>query len=130
MPQPMIIMCNGTQFSSQAAFARAVGLSQNTVKRRMDEGRTPEWIFKNPEKRLPVGKSIPIKYEGRRYNCIEDLAREVGIPGGTLRNRVIRLGWSVERAVTEPTPLCRKGLQVTHLFLASFLPPIGHLSLF
>lgn len=34
--------------------------------------------------------------------CLKDWAKKVGLQRGTLKDRIVRYGWSIERALTEP----------------------------
>jgi len=46
-------------------------------------------------------RNRPIEFRGRTV-LICDLAAEVGLPQDILKNRILRYGWDVERAVSEP----------------------------
>lgn len=58
------------------------------------------------EQNRNYARNRPISYRGRTV-LVCDLADEVGLPQDILKNRILRYGWDVERAVT--TPVQQKG---------------------
>jgi hypothetical protein len=58
------------------------------------------------EQHAVARRSHFLKYRGREQ-CVESWAREVGISSGCISHR-LKLGWSVERALSVPPRLKRK----------------------
>ena len=94
---------------TMSEWARHVGLSVQTLAQRRARGMSISQILSR--KPLPAGsagrgRSTKVRHQGRSQT-LEAWAKEAGIDGGTLRNR-LRRGWSMERALSEPPKQMRR----------------------
>ncbi len=79
-----------------AEWTARLGLSSSTIAKRLSRGESPATALSS--KRRP-GEVIEFRGERRR---LHDLAKEHGISPKTVRSRMRLLGWTLERALTEP----------------------------
>lgn len=92
-------------FEAFAAWAAETGYAEHlTIDRKDNNGDyRPDncrWAT-YAEQNRNYSRNRPIEYRGRTV-LICDLAVEVGLPQDVLKNRILRYGWDVERAVAEP----------------------------
>jgi hypothetical protein len=68
-----------------------------------DHGYSPtNCVWATPfEQSRNTRQNLNVEHNGERL-CITDWAARSGLKAGTLRKRIVVLGWSVERAITQP----------------------------
>lgn len=98
-------------FSKFYEWAMSNGYSDELTIDRIDvngnyEPSNCRWITKL-EQSKNTRKNIKLTYQGRTM-IIKDWARELNIPYETLRRRILKYGWSVDKAFTEETRSGRK----------------------
>lgn len=92
-------------------WSMANGYSDNLTIDRIDvngnyEPSNCRWVT-NLEQSKNTRRSVKITYQGKTM-ILKDWSRELGIPYETLRNRILKFGWSIERAFTEEPKHGRK----------------------
>lgn len=82
-------------------WANLTGLAPNTLKFRIRSGwPIAEALTRRPD--LTEQKTaMRVTYQGRT-RTLSQWGRELGIPRGVLRDRIVDHGWSLERAMTQP----------------------------
>lgn len=92
-------------FAAFREWALANGYADALTIDRMDNDRGYEpgncrWAT-YAEQNRNYGRNRPVEFRGRTV-LICDLAAEVGLPQDVLKNRILRYGWDVEKAVSTP----------------------------
>ncbi len=95
----------GTSFETFRDWALASGYERNlTIDRIDNDGNygpgNCRWATYAQQNRN-YSRNRPVMYQGREI-LVCDLAVEVGLPQDVLKNRILRYGWDVERAVSTP----------------------------
>lgn len=81
-------------------FSERIGLGSAPINRKLNLGWTPEQVAEYSKTRV---RSRPRIYTWNGVTqCIERWAKVTGIPANVLRNRLVRYGYSPERAFTTP----------------------------
>ena len=83
------------QWRKLNAIARLAGMSPKTIKKRLALGMTISVAA------VPQRTTVFIEFEGKTLS-INAWANELGMPVGTLRDRLQLHRWPIERALTEP----------------------------
>lgn len=87
-----------------AEWAERVGIAANTLYARIRRGWSDSKVLTTPINATRVGQphcQKLVTHDGRTQN-LKAWAREYGVKYGVLQNRVSKLGWDLERALTEP----------------------------
>lgn len=94
-----------TTYSTQGA-ADILSVSHHTLRRHCERVGIPLQRYKHSPGRKKV-ESVAINARSRLLEVggvsltVSEWSRRAGVPGSTIRMRVDRLGWSVERAVSK-----------------------------
>lgn len=86
---------------TMSEWARELNLHPHTIHGRLKKGWPISQVL-SQEKRQSGSPRRELIFQGKVMS-LAAWAREVGLTAGTLRRR-LKLGWSVERALTEPLP--------------------------
>ena len=88
-------------YPSQAAAAKAHGISPAILSTRLKQGLTIEQALGLEPYTSPHHRAITVN--GTVYNTLADAAKAYNIKTQTVYQRITRYGWSVEAALTIPT---------------------------
>ena len=91
------ITCAGNVYQSVIDLAKAFGVHQSTVARRLRDGWTPEQSVGIESKPRLIGHGTEVSYQGRWYPHLAALAVELRLDPRTFRARIAR-GYSIEEA--------------------------------
>jgi hypothetical protein len=98
---------HGGQSLRLREWAEQLGVTDAVLRYRLKSGMAYEVVF-SPETPKPEGVALTFKGE---THSIAEWARRTGLPRMTLFNRLRRLGWPAERALTTPVrPKRRPGV--------------------
>lgn len=89
-----------------AEWARISGIDRSILRGRIDRGWSMEKAMSTPSGSIWSNRK-KITFNGKTHT-IPEWAKIIGINGCTLRDRLTRRGWSVERALTEPVEIHNK----------------------
>lgn len=99
----------GNSYCSIAQMARSYGLASITLHERLKRGWSVEEALTTPVDKSNLRKSEKIKnvrvqdHLGNWYDSYYALAKAYGLSFSTLYGRVVKLGWSIEKALLTPT---------------------------
>lgn len=88
------------EYPSQAAAAKAFGISPAVVSNRLKQGQTIEQALALVP--CPKQSSRAVTVNGKMFDSISDAAKAYNISIQTVYQRIHRYGWSVEKALTVP----------------------------
>lgn len=81
-------------YTSFAALEKAYGVNQNTIRQRLNVGKTIEEAVG-----LTSENQFPIEFKGRIFNSQAEIAKHYKIERSTFGYRLNKAGWSLEEAV-------------------------------
>lgn len=99
----------GNSYRSVAQMARSYGISSITLHERLNRGWSVEEALTTPVDTSSYRKSKKITnvkvqdHLGNWYDSYYALSKAYGLSFSTLYGRVIKLGWSIEKALLTPT---------------------------
>ena len=101
------VVCNNVDYATIKSFSKAVGISESAVRKRLNQGYSPEDIMLAGKK--PMSKKCRFVFRNKPYSSYKQLAKVYGIPYSTLRRR-LQKGMSLEDAISKRN---HKGTQNT-----------------
>ena len=84
----------GITYTSFAALEKAYGVNNNTIRQRLNAGKTIEEAVG-----LTSGNQFSIEFKGRIFNSQAEIAKHYKIDPSTFAYRLNKAGWSLEEAV-------------------------------
>ena len=92
--KPIII--DSVEYPSLTFAAKHFGLNRGAVHARLKKGWSVDKAFKTPL------KTNSVNVDGINYRGIKGASEKYGMPYKTVHQRVKKLGWDLERALTTP----------------------------
>lgn len=105
----------GNKYRSRSLMAKAYGISSLTLGDRLKRGWSIEEALTTPidtsncRKTKKVSKVKVQDHLGNWYDSYYELAKAYGLSFSTLYGRLVRLGWSIEKALLTPTQERKSG---------------------
>ena len=105
----------GNKYRSLSLMARTYGIKPITLSDRLERGWSIREALTTPVDTSTLRKTVNVKgikvqdHKGVWYNSYYELAKAYGLTISTLYGRLVRLGWSIEKALLTPTQERKSG---------------------
>jgi len=105
----------GNKYRSLSLMARTYGIKPITLRDRLERGWSIREALTTPVDTSTLRKTVNVKgikvqdHKGVWYNSYYELAKAYGLTISTLYGRLVRLGWSIEKALLTPTQERKSG---------------------
>lgn len=105
----------GNKYRSLSLMARTYGIKLITLRDRLERGWSIREALTTPVDTSTLRKTVNVKgikvqdHKGVWYNSYYELAKAYGLTISTLYGRLVRLGWSIEKALLTPTQERKSG---------------------
>ena len=99
----------GNKYRSLSLMARTYGIKPITLRDRLERGWSVKEALTTPIDTSTHRKTVNVEgikvqdHKGVWYNSYYELAKAYGLTISTLYGRLVRLGWSIEKALLTPT---------------------------
>ena len=94
LPRERGLTVEGITHTTFKALEKAYGINQDTIRHRLDAGKTIEEAVD-----LITQKIFPLKFKGRIFNSQTEIAKHYNIERATFGYRLNKAGWSLEEAL-------------------------------
>lgn len=107
----------GNEYRSRSLMAKAYGLTPLTLSERLKRGWSVEEALTTPidtssyRKNTKVSKVRIQDHLGNWYDSYYELAKAYGLSFSTVYGRIVKLKWSVEKALLTPTQVRKTGIR-------------------